>query len=95
MRLLGRKFRFWAFAESYGEVARLTNEDSMDLEPVLYECDRNDCDGRRWLARSGSRCTGVEGQRHSPYTMEAIRDDGNGDTPRAILSHEDEGWRNG
>lgn len=63
-------------------------------DPVrLYECDRADCRARRVLRRSGNLCTGVNGQRHWPSAMEAIRDDNPGETPRAILSHEDEGWR--
>jgi hypothetical protein len=89
MRRLSRPFRLRAFPMSYGEVPRLTNEDPLASEPILFECDRQGCGGRRWLRRSGSLCTGVEGRRHSPPSpMEAIRDDGNGENPRAILTED-------
>lgn len=59
--------------------------------PVLYECLRIDCMARRRLFRSGDAfCIGWNTFRHPSSQMEAIRDDERGETPRAVLTYEDD-----
>lgn len=93
MRGLARIFGFGAFTGTFDEGAGLSNEDPRRLDRRLYQCIRPECGGRRWLRRPGSKCKGIAGQALHPLDrMRAIHDDGQGETPRAIINDEGEDW---